>query len=143
MRAVEVRLSRNLVRESARRCCWLGGENVKPCAQAPRPHRVNERGLIHDFAARGVDEDCAFLHRVENVRADERARFGFQSEMHTDNIGDARDRLRSIKTLDAEFGGTFRCETATPCDDRHAESACTRNHLLTDLASADQTERAT
>src|SRR5437868_6242829 len=74
MRAVKIRLFHNLVCELA--CCrrWLCGENIQPRANPASLQSVLQRRLIYDLAARSVDEDCAFLHRVENVRADERAR---------------------------------------------------------------------
>src|SRR5437660_1257918 len=62
--------------------------------------------------------------------------------MHADYIRHASDCLRSVKTLDAETARALRCETATPRNDRHAEGACARNHLLSNLSRSYQSKRA-
>ena len=95
---------------------------------------MSERSLIHDLAARGVDEVRALLHRVENIRADKRARLRLQSEMDADDI---RLRARLPAELSTRstpsIGGARRRQAATPRDDRHAEGAGARNHLPSDL----------
>ncbi|HYX40112.1 MAG TPA: NAD(P)-dependent oxidoreductase, partial [Pyrinomonadaceae bacterium] len=76
-RAVEVRLPRDVVRELTRAARGFRGVNVESCAYVLLAHRAAEGLLVNDLAARGVDEVRAFSHRVEEVGANESARFGF------------------------------------------------------------------
>jgi hypothetical protein len=76
VRAVEVRLARDVVGELARGTRRLVGEHVEPGADILLAHRAAQRVLINDLAARSVDEVGALFHRAEEVCADEAARLG-------------------------------------------------------------------
>src|SRR5688572_2311675 len=62
--------------------------------------------------------------------------------MNADDIGASRDLLRRLFQLNTKRRCPFRRQASAPCDNGHAKSACTWNHLLTDFADADQPERA-
>jgi hypothetical protein len=71
MRAVEIRFGFDFVREFACHRCRFVGVNIESGAQAPIVHRIDERSLIHDFAARSINEVRAFTHCVKKICADE------------------------------------------------------------------------
>src|ERR1041384_3474619 len=96
MRAVEIRLARDLVCELAGRRGWLVRVNVKPRANAARAHRVQERRLIDDLAARSVDEVSARAHRTKEVCTETVARLRFQSDVDAHDVCGACDIERTV-----------------------------------------------
>src|SRR5205085_6654746 len=99
-----------------------------------RMNRLDQGILIDNVTARSVDEVGAVFHRRKERFVDQHLSVGLQSDVYADDVRGARDIERRLHALDAEAFGLFRSETATPRDDRHAESSGSRNHLLSDFA---------
>ena len=99
--------------------------------------------MVNNFAARSVDKIRAFTHRAKEICAEKGARLRFQGDVDAYDVRVARDIEGISAALDAEFRRRFVCEASTPRDDVHAEGARARRDLATDLARADESERAT
>src|SRR5436853_38550 len=121
MRAVEIRLVRDLVCELARRRSRLISIDVKPCANPALAHRVQQRRLIHDLAARSVDEVRARAHSVEEIRAEKGARFRLQGDVYAHDVRRARNIKRTVGALNTQLFRALRREAATPSDYGQAE----------------------
>ena len=102
----------------------------------------NQRALIDRLAARSVDEVSALLHCFEKVRSNQHASVRLQSDVHADDVRGARDFERHLFAFNSQLFGFLAGKTAAPRNNRHAERAGTRNHLLTNLAHTNQPQCA-
>ena len=67
---------------------WLGVEHVKAgMADMAALQRGDQRRLVHQRAARGVDEDDARLHARDARRTEEAARFVGERQMQRHHVG--------------------------------------------------------
>ena len=81
---------------------WLGVVDIERGEYAPVTQGGDQRGLIDDRSARGVDEDHALFHAREIARADQPARTGPEDKMHRDGV-----RLGKEPVLVDAFGARF------------------------------------
>src|SRR3989442_7609857 len=142
MRAIYIRLFRYFIGERTGTGGWLDRINIQAGAQAACLQRLNQRGLVHYLAARGVNEVRAFAHRIEKVSVDQEPGFGIESKMDANDVGGTGDCQRRGFVFNTQSGSSVLSQTATPGDDRHATSAGAWNHLLPDPAETNQAQRA-
>src|SRR5262249_44842253 len=140
VRSVHVRVVDDGVFELALGDRRLLREHVEPGADALLA-RLEERGLIDNLAARGVDEVRARLHRREHARADALLGLGREREVHADGVGAGDARFGGRRRGDAERLGLARLPDR-PADDLHAEAVGALDDFLPDRAAAEYGERA-
>ena len=114
--------------------------DVQRRKQAARLNGGDERILIHQGGARGVDQYCAWSHPRKLVGAEHAAGSLGNDEVKADDVGACEQFVH----------GNPRCacgkralvgEVLAPGKDPHAERVAITRHLRTDPAEADQTDR--
>ena len=75
------------------------GSTSKTSRAAPptRPERLDQGRLVHDQAARGVDEDRGWLHPGEPPGVDQVARLLRQEDVQRDDVGLAQELLEDTR----------------------------------------------
>ena len=102
--------------------------------------RLVQRLLVHERAARGVDEVGARLHARELLAADQPARLLVQRGVQRHEVGLLQQRLERDQ-LDADRGGALAGDERVVGDDAHLEGARTLGHARADAPEADDAER--
>lgn len=89
-------------------------KDVQPrCRELAAFQRVNQRGFVHDRAARGVDQVCAGLHDCEFGVRDQVRRFGVQWAGDGDDVGRGQERVQRRAVFDVVLLLEFRGEAAS------------------------------
>lgn len=121
----------------------FGDEGIERRARDPSlVQRAHERGLVHDGAARGVDEMRALFHPTELRLADEPARLRRERGVQGDKVG-FREKLIECGKMHAKF---FRLRQRSrrrgiKCDHAHPECRRAFRDRLPDAPAADEAER--
>ncbi len=101
--------------------------------------RCDQRRLVDQRSARGVDQQRARLHAGELRRADDAARALRQHEMQADDVG-LRQQLVLRDIGRAAGGGFLRRQVLAPGDHLHAEHGAVARHALAELAEPHQAQ---
>ena len=107
----------------------LVGEDVEAGRDAARDELLDERLLVDDRTARGVDQRRAVPHEREPLARDETARLRRQRHVQRDDVGGA-EQLVEPDAAASRVG-----------DDPHPEHLGAPRDLLPDPAEADEPER--
>ena len=106
-----------------------------------RAQRRDERLLVDERAARGVDEQRAGPQQRQARRVDQAARRRRDRQVEADDVGHRERRLDRLGLLGAELGDALRGHERVVGDGAHAERARPRGHEPADAAEAEQRER--
>ena len=115
---------------------WPGGRGSVVNTSSPAPairleaSASSRARLVHDRAARGVDENGARLHETEFARADDSGRLGREPQMDADDVA----RAIQFVEFDDRIAG-FRMHG--PGDHAHAEARREPGKLTPDRAEPD------
>ena len=143
-RAREVRREHDVRRIAQRRVGRqrLLGEHVERGAGEPaRTQRCDERLLVDERAARGVDEQRAGPQQREPGRVDEAARRIRDRQVEADDVGGLERCIDRLGPLDPELGHALGRHVRVVGHDVHAERPRTRGHEPADAPEAEQRER--
>ena len=99
--------------------------------------RRDQRLLVDDRPARGVDEIGGRLHQPELSRADEPARAVAQHDMNGDDVGIA-EQIVLGDVVDARFLRLFRRQVLAPGDRPSCQGLGDRRDALAELAQAER-----
>jgi len=138
--AAEVREVEDGVVEFAGGPGGFGVEDVEAGADFPGGEGGLEGGLVHDFAAGGVDEDGVRRQEGQARGGDEPAGLGLERGVEGDDIGAAEEVIEIGAVADAEFRSGGGGEGAGPGDDFQAEGMGAGDDLAADGADADDAE---
>ena len=120
----------------------LGREDVERRARdLAAPQRLEQRVLVDELAAGGVDEPHAVAHPCERVRVDRPARLVRQRQVEREELRGAVDLLRRLDALDPELAEPLRAHVRVVRDDAHAEAERAARDLLPDAPEAEHAER--
>ncbi len=115
----------------------LDSENVQPRAgDAAGAERLDQRLLLHDRAARGVDQDRAGLHQRELRRRDEALRLRGEPQVHAHHVA----RAIELVELD-ELHARIERRVHRPHDHTHPKRRRQARELPPDGAVADHAAR--
>jgi D-3-phosphoglycerate dehydrogenase len=103
------------------------------------PLLAQERGLVHDPAAGGVDDADRRLHLVQGLVSDETEGLRGLGQVHGDEVGDFQ-QLVERQHLDAHLRGTRGLHVGVVRDDLHPEGGHALGDQDADAAEADDTE---
>ena len=121
---------------------WLVLVDVEPGTFDPAfPQSLDQRLLIHDRAARGVDQEMVGSHQPELALPDQMARLIVQIRVDGDEVGFAQEFVeRNIDRpklgLDLGSGAARIC-----IEDGHAEAEPPARHRLADATESDDPQR--
>jgi hypothetical protein len=102
--------------------------------------RRDQRGLVDQRAAAGVDDDGIRLHPAEILGTDDAAGLRRQDDVQGDHVGTLEQR-RLLHALDADGGGGLGGQVAAPGDGGHAEGLADLGDAAAELAEAQHAER--
>ena len=120
----------------------LLGEDVERRArEPPGAQRLDERRLVDERAARGVDEQRAGPQQRQPRAVDQAARGVGDGQVEADDVGDLERRLDRLGVLGAELGHALGRDVRVVGDRAHAERARPRRHEPADAAEAEQRQR--
>jgi len=121
----------------------LGVEDVETGAgDALRPQCVDERRLVDDRTARGVDQQRCWPHERELVCADQPARALAEHQVDGQNVS-ATEQFVFGDVGRAGLVGGVRCQVCAPRDDVHAERLADACHARADPAQTQHTQHGT
>jgi len=119
----------------------LGIEHIERRADDPLGlQRLDERRLVDNQPARGVDEERGRLHQRELARADQPGRSWRQDEVDRDDVG-ATEKIVLGREGDAGGRAGLGCQILAPGEDLHAECPADGSDLASQPAEADHAER--
>ena len=130
---------------SGRRPGWIVGSSSKTSSPAaaiqPSRERPDERRLVHDGTAGGVDSDGRLLHAAQRALVDQVTRLGREQRVQAHEVGLAQQRVRVggrrvQLALDAGVG-----PDGVVIEHAHPESRRPARHRAADAAEADDAER--
>ena len=112
-------------------------------APASRPglQRLDERRLVDERTARGVDEQRARPQQRQARAVDQAARRIRDRQVEADDVGHLERRLDRLRVICAELGHALRGDVRVVGDGSHPERARPRGHEPADAAVAEQRER--
>ena len=114
----------------------LGVEYIEPgVADMAAVERPDERCLVDQGAARGIDQDRARFHPRDAAGVDDAAGAVVEGEMQRDHVG---PRQQGVE-LDQRHA-RVRARAAVPGDHLHADAARDPHHLAADAAEPDHAE---
>ncbi len=138
----EMRRDDDVVQLEQRACVRLGREHVERRAcDLAAPQRLQQRVLVDELAAGGVDEAHAVAHARECVRVDRPARLVRQRQVEREELRSAVDLLRRLEAIDPELAEPLRAHVRVVRDDAHAEAERTARDLLADAPEAEHADR--
>jgi hypothetical protein len=115
----------------------LGGVDVERGPGHPAlAHRARQRGLVHDPAARGVDDPHLRLDHPQLTVAEQADGLGALGQVDADEIG-LGEQLAQAGQAYAQLAGPGRRHVGVIGDHRHAEGGETLGHQHADLAQAE------
>src|SRR3954471_1141300 len=106
-----------------------------------RAERREERVLVEQWAAGGVDDPDAGTHRLESAGAHRAARLRRQRQVQREEVRDRIHVLGRLDPLGAELAEALGREVGVIRDDVHPEAERTAGHLLADPTEAEDAER--
>ncbi|GBC83117.1 hypothetical protein HRbin10_02257 [bacterium HR10] len=119
----------------------LLGEDVQARGgDPPRIETLEQRRLIHQLAARCVDEDHARLHPRDRFPIDHPSRRARERRMKRDDVGEGQQLLQRDEPHVQVLREALRDERIMS-DHRHAEGLRSFGHLLPHLPKPDEAER--
>ena len=108
----------------------------------PLRERLDERLLVDQLAARGVDEPRAVAHASRTRLAFTIPRVsGAERQVQRQELGLGEHVVHRLGALDAELAEALLRDERVVRDDAHAEPARAARDLLTDPAEAEHAER--
>ena len=110
-------------------------------ASVPGAQRLDERRLVDERAARGVDEQRAGPQQREPAGVDEAARRVGHGQVQADDVAACERRLDRLGALGAQLAHALGRHVRVVGDRAHAERARPRRHQPADAAEAEQRER--
>ena len=110
-------------------------------ARWPGAQGVDERGLVDERPARGVDEQRAGTQQREVLRVDQAARLGRHGQVQADDVGHRERRLDRRRMLGSQLGHALGRHERVVGDGAHAQRARPEGHEPADAAEAEQRER--
>ena len=120
----------------------LAVEDVKGGARdRPRRERVEQRALVDDRAARGVDEIGVRRHQRELAGADQPGRAIAEPRVDADDVG-ARQQVLERRRRDPQRGRAGGVEVLAPGEHRHPEREPVAGDAGALASEPDQAERA-
>ena len=141
-RGGEVRRRDDVLELEQRPRVRLGGEDVERRAcDLARDERVVERLLVHELAARGVDDPHAVAHLRDRGRVDAPARLVVERQVERDEVGRREHLGRGLDAVDAELAEALARDERVVGGDAHAEPERAARDLLADAAEAEHAER--
>ena len=105
------------------------------------PERLDERVLVDELAARGVDEPDAVAHLRERVGADRLPRLRRQRQVQRHEVGGGVEIVGRLDALDAELAEAVLRDERVVRDDAHLETERATRDLLADASEAEHAER--
>jgi hypothetical protein len=118
----------------------LHGENVeRGPAELPGVQRIDERGLVHERAARAVHEEGALLHLLELHRPEKVFRLGAARRVERDDVR-LREKLVQRDRLDAQLRRTLRGHERIEGEERQVPRPQARRHPRADLPQTDEAD---
>jgi hypothetical protein len=137
-----VRRDDDLVELEQRARVRLGGENVQRRAgELPRPDRLDERVLVDERAAGGIDEARPVPHLRNRVRPDDPGRLVGQRQVQRDEVRGAEYVVQPGEAFDPNFAEAVVADERVVPDDPHPEADRSPRDLLADPAEAEHAER--
>ena len=119
----------------------LAGEDVeRGTGDLPGLERLEQRILVDELAARGVDDADAVPGSLERAPVDGRARLVGQRQMQRDDVRRREDGLLRRCSLHAQLPKALSGDERVERDDAHAERQRAARDLLSDPAEAEQPE---
>ena len=106
-----------------------------------RAQRREQRVLVEQLAAGGVDDPHAGPHRLERGGADGAARLRGQRQVQGEEVGGRVHVLRRLDPLGAELAEALGRDVRVVGDDAHPEPERAARDLLPDPAEAEDAER--
>ena len=103
--------------------------------------RLEQRALLLDAAARGVDVDRALLQQRERLVADHPARLVRERRVTRENVDLRQQRLQAPHGLGAATPHFVGRHVLVVCEDAHPDRARKLRHTAPDVADADDAER--
>src|SRR4030095_13752438 len=82
---------------------WLGIKYVQTGAQLSGLQHVTQRGLVNDFAARGVDENGVRLHERKALGMDQLARVRLERDMQRHDVGPPENVVQVFAAFYTQF----------------------------------------
>src|SRR5690606_17549032 len=98
--------------------------------------RLDQRRLVHDSAARGVDQNGGALHHVELALTHDVDGLLRLADVQADHVGAAVEVVK-LHELNVELLSQQNVRVARPGDHLHADAASNAGDLLADGAEAD------
>ena len=115
--------------------------DVDRCARdLPRLESRDERVLVEELAARGVDDAHAVAHLRDRVRVDRIARLVVQRQVQGQEIG-LREHLVELRALDPELAKALDADERVVCHDLHLQPRRAARDLAPDAAETEDAER--
>ena len=138
-RCGEVRREDDVVQLEQRSRVRLGGEDVeRGTGDLPGLERLQQRVLVDELTARGVDDADAVPGSLERAAVDGRARLVGQRQVQRDDVGRREDGLLRSCSLHAQLPKALSGDERVEGDDPHAERQRAPRDLLTDPSEAEQ-----
>ena len=104
--------------------------------QVARAQRLDERGLVDERAARGVDEQRTGTQQRQALAVDQAARRGRDRQVQADDVGHGERGLDRLGLLGAQLGDALRGHVRVVGDRPHPERARARGDQSADAAEA-------
>src|SRR6266545_4616086 len=113
------------------------GEDVERSGRdLARLQRLQQRVLVDELTARGVDEPGAVAELGEHLSADRSARLVRQRRVQRDEVGGGVELVGSLRTLDGELAETLFRDEGVMRHDAHLEPERPPRDLLVDAPEA-------
>ena len=139
----EVRRDDDVVELEQRAVVRLLREDVERGAgELAGAQRLDERLLVDQLAARGVDQARAVVHLRDRLRrSTTAARLGRERQVQREEVGRREHVSGRLDALDAELAEAVVGDERVVGDDAHAEADRAARDLLADAAEAEHAER--
>ena len=106
----------------------------------PRLERGYQRCIIHEFAARAVDDAHALLHRGERLGVDHAGGLRRETDVERDVVRAGKELVERDQA-NAVFARNRGRHKRIASDDFESEAACAPRHFKPDAAQAENAER--
>ena len=137
----QVRRDDDVVELEQRPRVRLGREDVeRRSGDVAGAEGVQQRVLVHQLAAGGVDDAHARLHAREGACIDRALRLRREREVEGEEVGLGQGVLLGLRALDAELAEPLLGDEGVVADDTHLQARRTAGDLLPDPAEAEHDE---
>ncbi len=138
----EVRCDDDVVEFEERSVVRFRREHVETRAgHLARAQRCNQRLLVDELAARGVDDPDAVLGSSEHVCAEHAPRLVGEGEVKREEVGAYDGRLDGLDRLGTELADALGRDVGVVRDHAHPERQRSSRHLLADATEPENGER--